>query len=120
MSSVLLDHYGVSDFEKRWRRINLNDFTYFGVLHDSVKNHLASGLELNIYAHRQGFLYGYAKTTWENDFNSFAKYLLTDWKYFWYLLDDFPVLCEKALLTIEFYSHIDPRWNWEYFHSLAF
>ena len=74
-SSILFFKYGYIFNESGWRQVNPAGFEYFDEVTGgagAIKEGRASQ-EFDPKAHEAGFLYEYAQSTVENDFNSFAE-----------------------------------------------
>ena len=116
-SSILLRNFPSHFDHKGWKKINPPPFRYgkSGITAiQNSKNHKRFGKAW----HRQGFLYRYALSTLENDFNAFAGWLFVGDNRFWSTLNRFPKLRKKGDLTIAFYHRLSPQYTRQFFRSL--
>ncbi|WP_027000103.1 hypothetical protein [Eisenibacter elegans] len=67
--------------------------------------------------HKRGFLYQYANSSIENDFNSFAKQIFCPEAKFWQVVEAYPYLAQKNTLAIAFYQKIHPQFTHTYFKA---
>lgn len=75
--------------------------------------------QLDAALFERGFLYRYAMTSVEEDFNSVAKYLFADEDGWWGMLADSPRLRRKVDIAMAFYMSFDPRFEWAFLMSEA-
>ena len=68
--------------------------------------------------HEMGFLYEYAGSTSENDFNSFAENIFMGDESFFKTVEGYEKLKAKLDLIIRFYNTINPRFTIEYFKEV--
>lgn len=120
-SSVLFIDYYYLFNESEWRQINSADFVYFdeetgGAA--AIKEEKASE-EFDPKLHEVGFLYEYAQSTLENDFNSFAENIFAYDGNFFEIVEEYEKLSLKLELTIEFYNSINPKFTIEYFKEIS-
>jgi len=107
--------------ESEWRQINPADFVYFDEQtggSGAIREGRASQ-EFDSKMHEAGFLYEYAQSTLENDFNSFAENIFVNDGNFFKLVEEYEKLSLKLDLIVDFYSSIDPRFTLEYFKGIS-
>lgn len=107
--------------ESEWRQINPADFVYFDEQtggSGAIKEGKASQ-EFDTKMHEVGFLYEYAQSTLENDFNSFAENIFINDGNFFKLVEEYEKLSLKLDLIVDFYSSINPRFTLEYFKEIS-
>ena len=120
-SSILFINYYYLFKESEWRQINPADFVYFDEETGgagAIKEGKASE-EFDPKMHEVGFLYEYAQSTLENDFNSFAENIFVNDGNFFKLVEEYEKLSLKLDLIVDFYSSIDPRFTLEYFKEIS-
>lgn len=118
-SSIFLRSYKSLFDKQAWIRINPGDFIYFS---DTGVEALKKGQDSTIFdpkLNEIGFLYEYAQSTPENDFNSFAENIFMNDSYFWEAIDKYPKLKEKFDLIVKFYNSINPIFTEEYFRKIS-
>lgn len=115
-SSIVLRNYAYLNFDKDWCSINHKDFRYGEGGVTEIKTGKA-GLDYAEYYFKNGFLYEYAMSGSENDFNSIAKNLFCPSSNFWDLYGEYISISKKINLTIELYSSADTNFNLRYFRS---
>ena len=119
-SSVLLRKYKRLFDESGWRQINPDGFEYF----DEVTGGAGAiregkdSKEFDPESHEMGFLYEYAGSTSENDFNSFAENIFMGDESFFKTVEGYEKLKAKLDLIIRFYNTINPRFTIEYFKEV--
>ncbi len=121
-SSVLLINYYHLFKEPEWYQLNPVDFIYFDEQTggaSAIKTEKVS-VEFNPDMHEEGFLYEYAQSTLENDFNSFAENLFVNDGDFFEIVEGYEKLSLKLDLIIDFYNSIDPDFTLEYFKEISF
>ena len=117
-SSVL--KYNYSFDETAWRQVNPEGFVYFDEATGgagAIKAGRASQ-EFDPSEHEIGFLYEYAESTAENDFNSFAENIFMGDKNFFNTVESYGKLEMKLDLIVQFYNSLDPIFTIEYFKGL--
>ncbi|NQV03540.1 MAG: hypothetical protein HQ542_12900, partial [Bacteroidia bacterium] len=67
-----------------------------------------------------GFMNKYSQSAFEEEINVFAQNLFSGGEQFWFIVDTFAKIREKAKLIIDFYYQIDPQFTEEYFRALAY
>ncbi len=103
LSSVLLRaHRGRFD-ARDWAAANIAGFRYGTSSHAAVRRGL-DDIRPNHWTLKQGFLYEYAMSTVENDFNSFAGYLFTDPETLYELAARYAGIAHKLERTVRFYE----------------
>lgn len=115
-SSILLRNYPhILDSEK-WMGINGIPYGAGGVqaLKDS-----GDAMDFEPTLHSQGFLYQYAISSLENDFNSFAENIFCPLKGFHEALLKYPKLKQKYNMVLQFYNTLDKTLTRDYFESLS-
>lgn len=116
-SSILFRNYNYYFFkEMDWRDVNPDSFSYGEGGRKAIQSGEGS-LEINTSWLRKGFLYQYATSDLEEDFNSFARKTFTG-KEIWQYAKDYPKIEKKLRLMIDFYHEIDPVFTEEYFRKL--
>jgi hypothetical protein len=115
-SSILLRNFPKNINIKLWSKNNLICYGDGGV--NALINN-TDGTEFDEILCRQGFLYQYATSDFENDFNSFAENLFCGDKTFWQLVKKYEPLQNKLKLIIDFYNKIDNKYTIEYFEELS-
>ena len=113
-SSILLRNYSNENFESKWEQINKNDFQFGKGGVDEIKTGKASTDFLPEYF-KKGFLYQYAMSGLENDFNSISKNLFCPNNSLWKKAYRYQKIKLKIILTIDFYNNISDTFNIEYF-----
>ena len=119
-SSVLLRKYKQLFDESGWRQINPDGFEYFDEVtggSGAIREGKASK-EFDPEFHEMGFLYEYAGSTSENDFNSFAENIFMGDESFFKTVEGYEKLKAKLDLIIRFYNTINPRFTIEYFKEV--
>ncbi|MBL7137895.1 MAG: hypothetical protein ISS17_03880 [Bacteroidales bacterium] len=118
-SSVLLRKF-YKQFDKRsWVAINPPDFSYGTGGVEAIKKGEAS-LDYNYDLLAFGFLNKYSQSAFEEDINVFAQNLFSGGEQFWFIVDTFDRIREKARLVIDFYQQINPQFTEEYFRALPY
>lgn len=67
----------------------------------------------------QGFLNAWAASSVENDFNAISARLFSGEREFWNLVNEYPILRKKVLLSLQFYHSLDNKFTESYFKSLV-
>jgi len=119
-SSILLRNYRSLFNEQQWRDINPEGFQYFDEStggSGAIKEGKASK-EFNEESHNSGFLYEYAQSTLENDFNSFAENIFMGNEDFFTVSEQYEKINMKLDLIISFYNTINPQFTIDYFKGL--
>lgn len=115
-SSIILRNYAGEDFDKDWCSINPKEFRYGDGGVSEIKTGKA-GLDYTEYYFKNGFLYEYAMSGSENDFNSIAKNLFCPSKHFWNLYGKYINISKKINHTIKLYHSADTTFNLIYFKN---
>ena len=118
-SSILLRNYLGWFGQERWKEINGVGFKYGRGGVDAIGNKKAQK-EFDSSLNDKGFLHEYAKSSLENDFNSFAEYMFLGQESFWELINNYPKLEKKREQFIEFYKRIHPSFTRNFFKNLSF
>ncbi len=95
----------------------------WNLLNDSAMHYGQSGVEalktgntsivFNEELAGKGFLYPYALSSFENDFNSIAENLMMDRKEFWDLAKSHPRIMAKTRMVMQFYLHINKQFDFQ-------
>lgn len=116
-SSILLRNFPAYFDKEAWISNNASGFEYgYGGVNALKNKQSSTAFDEDFNA--KGFLYQYATSSMENDFNSFAKYMFCPKTGFRELVEDNERLKRKWLLAIDFYSKIDSTLNEEYFTKI--
>ncbi len=118
-SSVLLRKFNKQFDKKLWSGTNSPDFEYGKGGVEAIKKGEAS-LDYDYSLLSLGFLNKYSQSAFEEDVNVFAQNLFCGGEQFWFIVDTFDKIREKATLIIDFYHLIDPQFTEEYFRALAY
>jgi hypothetical protein len=118
-SSILLRNYSERFGRKQWKEINGMSFNYGRGGVDAIGSKKAQK-KLDSSLNNKGFLHEYARSSLENDFNSFAEYMFLGQKSFWELISSYPKLEKKRDQFIEFYKRIHPSFTHHFFKNLSF
>lgn len=118
-SSVLLRKFSKFLDKKAWGSLNPPAFFYGKGGVEAIKRGEAS-LDFDYSLLETGFLNKYSQSDFEEDVNVFAQNLFCGGEQFWFIVDTFGKIREKATLTISFYHQIDPQFTEEYFRTLAY
>jgi|GEM_PF-1134589 len=119
-SSILLRNSRHLFNEKEWRDINPEGFEYFDEStggSGAIKEGRASQY-FSPEFHKEGFLYEYAQSTLENDFNSFAENIFMRNEDFFTTAEQYEKIKMKLDFIVSFYNSINPRFTIEYFKGL--
>jgi len=119
-SSILLRNYEYIFDDPGWRQINPAGFEYFDEVTGgagAIKEGKASQ-EFNPESHERGFLYQYAESTLENDFNSFAENIFMGDEDFFKTVEQYEKLEMKLNMIIGFYKALNPQFTIEYFKGI--
>ena len=116
-SSILFRNYATFFDEEKWREINgLN--VYYGRGGVEAIGEKKMGKSFDFSLNEIGLLHEYGKSSLENDFNAFAELLFMGDKNFWQLINKYSKLNKKLEIVIDFYQHIHPSFNIEFFRGL--
>lgn len=116
-SSILLRNYRDSFPEESWLAANPEEFEYGESGAEAILTGRASE-DMNPKLLKQGFLTEYGMSTMENDFNSYAKHLMTQGSIVLECAKRYPRVQKKIDVFIAFYCSIHPEFTAEYFLSL--
>ncbi len=64
--------------------------------------------------YNKGFMNTYAQTTFENDFNEYARIIFINPQEFKKIMNQYPRVRGKFLIWLDFYHKIDPIFTEEY------
>lgn len=117
-SSILLRNFPEYLDTAAWHKANPPGFSYLGNGVEAIKDSKA-GLVTTETALAEGFVYEYAKSSLENDFNAVTKRLFNGDARFWAAAGQYPALREKSDLAIRFYQRLHASFTPGYFCSLA-
>ncbi len=117
-SSILLRNFFRYFDKESWERVNQNSFKYGKSGVEAIKRN-EGRKTFDASLHEEGFLYEYAKSTLENDFNSIAAQLFLGDVRYWQIVGQYPRIKEKTDLVIAFYHNIDPEFDESFFRSIA-
>ena len=115
-SSVLLRKYPRYFNKKAWKNLSKLPYDLGGV------NALKQGKDsqtIDSSFNINGFLYQYATSVIENDFDSFAENLFSPAAGFWEAVEKYPLLKKKADIIIGFYNHLNKIFTKQYFLSFS-
>ncbi|MDH3690310.1 MAG: hypothetical protein OEU36_12605 [Gammaproteobacteria bacterium] len=104
LSSLLLQSPQATALRQRWDGINPEGFSYrFGV--SSWRNIAAGATDLigSPSSYEVGFLCGYGQTSWEDDINTYAQYLIAKPRLSERLADKYPRVGAKLNMLRDFY-----------------
>ncbi|MBE0647997.1 MAG: hypothetical protein IH596_09450 [Bacteroidales bacterium] len=118
-SSVLLRKFPKHIDKKGWEFNNPPDFLYGQGGVEAIKKGEAS-MDYDYDLLELGFINKYSQSALEEDINVFSQNLFSGGEQFWFIVDTFVKIREKARLTIDFYHQIDPQFTEEYFRALAY
>lgn len=101
-SSILMMNY---DFDyDLWNLFNFSDFKYSGTGVEVLNNNNLLNSNEDLYAY--GFLYKYAMSSIENDFNSISRYLFLKKDELLKLAGQYPIIKNKMNYAIDFYRKL--------------
>lgn len=107
LSSLLLQSPQAKTLRQRWEAVNPEAFSYqFGV--SSWRNIAAGTTDLigSPSSYEAGFLCGYGQTTWEDDINTYAQYLIAKPRLSERLAAKYSRVDAKLRLLRDFYRNI--------------
>lgn len=117
-SSILFRNYSHKFKNRKWVSFNSPEIKYGTSGVDAIRNGKAS-LTFDLDLNKKGFLFLYATSTIEEDFNSFAENLFLSRDSFWEIVNKNERIKMKMLLVVEFYSKIDKSFSYEYFEKIS-
>jgi len=117
-SSILLRNFPQYLNKDTWEAINDVAFKYGSSGVQAVRQGKAR-TRFDATLHPKGFLYEYAKSTLENDFNTIAEQSFLGDSRFWSVVSKYQRIRKKTDLVVEFYHKIDPSFNRSFFESLG-
>ncbi|MFC2102740.1 hypothetical protein ACFLS7_07070 [Bacteroidota bacterium] len=118
-SSVLMRKFSKHISKKEWESKNPIGFSYGKGGVEAIKKGEAS-MDYDYDLLELGFLNKYSQSAFEEDINVFSQNLFSGGEQFWFIVDTFIKIREKARLTIDFYHRINPQFTEEYFRALAY
>jgi hypothetical protein len=116
-SSILLRNFPRHLDKARWEAVNGMAFKY-GLSGVQAVREGKTRKSFDASLHPQGFLYQYAKSSLENDFNSIAEQLFLGDGRFWAVVTTHLRLRNKTDLAVEFYKRTDAAFNGPFFKSV--
>lgn len=115
-SSILLKRH--TFFLNPWFDQNPDDFRYlydiYGNLHAMMQKKINVTQVGTENDYEKGFMNTYAQTNFENDFNEYARMILSQPQKFKRIMKQYKRVRGKFLLLLEFYHKIDPIFTEEY------
>ncbi len=99
-----------------WSRVNPTQFRY-GSSGSSALRRGRGGVTPRPSYMKHGFLYQYAQSSFENDFNSIASYLFLDGAPLWTYADRWHKIGYKAKLAVRFYAGLNAQYTERWFRS---
>jgi len=117
-SSILLRNFPQHLDKDAWKKANVAPFKYGKSGVQAVKQKKSRKV-FDASLHTEGFLFEYAKSTLENDFNSIAEQLFLGNGRFWSVVDKHQRIEEKTNLLVAFFHKIDTLFSKSFFVSLA-
>ena len=103
-SSLLLYDYYSEGFYQKWTKLNPDGFIYHTDQNDSNTNLDGNGdLAGHPTFYKQGFVFGYGTSSFENDFNTFFELMMGDPVRLSKLESQYPIIRKKAELLRQFY-----------------
>ena len=117
-SSILLRNFSRHLDRDAWKAINRNGFEYGSGGVQAVRDGMAR-TTFDEQLHDAGFLYEYAQSSLENDFNSIAKQLFIGNPRFWSVVNEHVGIRKKTKLVVDFYQQIDHSFDMAFFKSLT-
>jgi len=115
-SSILLRNYFTCFNSDQWEATNTGVYGTGGI--NAIKTNQASK-KIDQALLRRGFLYQYATSSLENDFNAFAENLFAPNEAFEKIIDSkMDKILQKYIMAIEFYYCIHPHFDEVFFNGL--
>lgn len=118
-SSVLynnyIGHYG--EGETVWTQCN--DGAEYGEGGFEAMKEGTDGLYFDEELNEMGFIYEYAMSDKENDYNSLAENLFAPGEGFWEIVETYPKIKCKVEILLALYQILDPMFTRTYFDKLA-
>ncbi len=109
-SSILLARHGF--FLNPWFDQNPKGFKYLHDIYGNLQEMMKKKISVTIVGtkddYEKGFMNTYAQTTFENDFNEYARMIFSNPKKFKKIMGQYPRVRGKFLVWLEFYHKIDP------------
>ncbi len=98
-----------------WLEQNPKDFKYLRETTSNIKEIHAGAFEGTKVDYEKGFLNAYSQSSFENDFNEYARMIFTYPQKFKRIMNLYPRVRGKFLVWQGFYQRIDPIFTEEYF-----
>ena len=117
-SSILLRNFSRHLDTDAWKAINRSGFEYGTSGVQAIRNGMAVK-RFDAQLHDTGFLFEYAQSSLENDFNSIAEQLFTGDPRFWAVVRKHGGIRRKTELVVRFYQQLDPLFSRAYFESMT-
>ncbi|MBL0912589.1 MAG: hypothetical protein IBJ09_09470 [Bacteroidia bacterium] len=114
-SSVLLRNFPAELDTGAWVHNNTAPYGKGGVY---ALQSVSAGTVFDSLYWKHGFLYQYAQSDMENDFNSFAENIFAPNPGFWDAISHYPALQNKLNLIIAFYNRLNPAFTRDYFYTI--
>jgi hypothetical protein len=98
-----------------WTDQNPKDFKYLGDVYDTWKDvNKVRKTAADNECYEKGFVSDYGLTNFGNDFSEYSAKILTYPQKFKKIMDQYPRVCGKFKVWLEFYHSIDPLFTEEY------
>lgn len=111
-SSILLRNYSQYFQKKLWLSVNKMEYGDGGI--EALRSS-KDDIDYDSRYNSKGFLYQYASSDQENDFNSFAENIFAPDEEFYKIVNKYEGLKMKLKLIIQFYHRLNPVFTKEYF-----
>lgn len=118
-SSILLRNNKKALNKRTWIKNNSDGFEYGNGGVDALKENKDSEL-FDSTLNKSGFINEYALSSFENDFNSFAKNIFLPKSGFDLLIERHKKLNNKRKLIIKFYSRLDKSFTEDFFNQFLY
>ena len=117
--SSVLYRKNVAHFDhEAWHQMTMEEGKYGqGGIHALTTNQSSTIFDTTLC--RVGFLYEFAVSDLENDFNAIAENLFLSREAFWNIVDQYPKIKGKTSLAIQFYQKLNPIFTETYFRNLG-
>jgi len=115
-SNILLQNYSQYIDKEKWREITpleIRRTLMVGLSKTSGSMYYSSELC------PKGILCDYALWGFEEDFNMYAQSIFSGGRMFWNLVEMYPLIKQKAKMTMDFYYNIDHAFTEDYFRILG-
>ena len=117
-SSILLRNFSHHLDTDAWKATNKTGFEYGSGGVQAIRNGRARK-KFDTQLHGAGFLFEYARSSLENDFNSIAEQLFIGDPRFWTIVNKHDGIHRKTKLVTGFYQKIDPSFDQTFFESIV-